>query len=112
MSYELEVIKKQLNEIKTLNNLLKKALEKKGEGNLYLILETLTTLFTHISEMKKEHSFILKNQNKIIEILLENRKIMETLQKDNEKINKRIEDILKEIENLKNNSNKKKGLFS
>jgi len=111
MSYELEIIKKQLNEIKTLNNLLKKALEKEGKGDLYLILETLTSLFSQTSNLKEEHSFILNNQNKIIEIVLENRKFLENITKRIEEIEKNIEELKKEFEVLKNEKNKKKGLF-
>ena len=100
MDYELELIKKQLNEIKQLNNLLKKTLEKKGQGDLYLILETLTSLFTQVSNLKEEHNYIISNQNKIIEIILENRKFSEEIIKKLANLEEKIHNLEEKIQKL------------
>ena len=95
------LLKKELNDIKLLNEQLRKILKAKGEEKFYVIIENLVKLESKINDLLLNFNTFLKTYSKSMEEIENIKKEVRELKVINNKQNEYLNQIVSLLNDLK-----------
>jgi len=100
--YRLIILKKEIEEIKKINEQLKKLLKAKGEEKFFVIIENVVKIDSKLNEVLNNSIHLLKLYTSLVKEIEEIKEINTKLLEKSSLFEDEIKNLRKELNNLKN----------